>query len=117
MLLAERRVSEGRTSTSRRDIEDEIYASSDLETSIPKYKAPDQRTGPRHVCAVIHDELMLDGNSPQNLATFCQTWSEPEVHCFMNACIAKNIEDKDEIKAGPKWKDEIESTLAADGCS
>jgi hypothetical protein len=35
----------------------------------------------------------------------------------MNEGIAKNIEDKDEIKAGPKWKDEIESTLAADGCS
>jgi hypothetical protein len=23
---------------------------------------------------------MLDGNSRQNLATFCQTWAEPEIH-------------------------------------
>ena len=39
---------------------------------------------------------MLDGNSRQNLATFCQTWSEPEVHSLMKECIAKNIEGKDE---------------------
>ena len=25
------------------------------------------------------DDLMLDGNARQNLATFCQTWEEPEV--------------------------------------
>jgi glutamate decarboxylase len=27
---------------------------------------------------VVHDELMLDGNARQNLATFCQTWVDPE---------------------------------------
>jgi glutamate decarboxylase len=39
---------------------------------------------------------MLDGNSRQNLATFCQTWVEPEVHKLMDECIDKNMEDKDE---------------------
>ena len=32
------------------------------------------------------DELMLDGNSRQNLATFCQTWEEPQVHALMDLC-------------------------------
>jgi glutamate decarboxylase len=80
----------------RHRIDDEIYASLDLETSIPKYKFPQHERDPRHAYAVVHDELMLDGNARQNLATFCQTWSEPEVRCLMDECIAKNIEDKDE---------------------
>ena len=46
--------------------------------------------------AAIRDELMLDGNSRQNLATFCQTWVEEELHALMELCIDKNIEDKDE---------------------
>jgi glutamate decarboxylase len=39
---------------------------------------------------------MLDGNSRMNLATFCQTWSEPELHKLMDECLDKNIIDKDE---------------------
>ena len=39
---------------------------------------------------------MLDGNSRQNLATFCQTWLEPEIHKLMDECMDKNMIDKDE---------------------
>ena len=39
---------------------------------------------------------MLDGNARQNLATFCQTWEEPEVHALMELSINKNMIDKDE---------------------
>ncbi len=39
---------------------------------------------------------MLDGNARQNLATFCQTWEEPEVHSLMDLSIDKNLIDKDE---------------------
>ena len=45
---------------------------------------------------LLDDELMLDGNSRQNLATFCQTWLEPEVHRLMELTIHKNMIDKDE---------------------
>lgn len=77
-------------------INDEVYASTDLSVSLPKYRIPDSEHDPRHIYAVVRDELMLDGNARQNLATFCQTWSEPEVHRLMDECLAKNIEDKDE---------------------
>src|SRR6516164_11858526 len=80
----------------RGELLDEIYASHDLSVSVPKYKFPRGPQDPRHAYAIVHDELMLDGNARQNLATFCQTWSEPEVRCLMDECIAKNIEDKDE---------------------
>ncbi len=78
------------------EIDDEVYASVDLSVSMPKFKFPRQQHDPRHAYAVVHDELMLDGNSRQNLATFCQTWVEPEVHRLLDECIDKNIEDKDE---------------------
>ena len=80
----------------REMIEDETYASVDLSVSMPKYRFPDEEHDPRHAYAVVRDELMLDGNSRQNLATFCQTWAEPEVHRLMDGCIDKNIVDKDE---------------------
>ena len=75
---------------------DDLYASTDLSISIPKYKFPHSEQLPRHVYQIIHDELMLDGNSRQNLATFCQTWAEPEVHKLMDECLDKNMIDKDE---------------------
>ncbi len=39
---------------------------------------------------------MLDGNSRQNLATFCQTWVDDEIRDLMNLSIDKNMIDKDE---------------------
>ncbi len=80
----------------RHKLDDEVYASVDLSVSMPKYKFPATEQDPRHAYTVVHDELMLDGNSRQNLATFCQTWAEPEVHKLMDECIDKNMVDKDE---------------------
>ena len=78
------------------DIDDDVYASVDLSVSMPKYRFPQTEREPRHAYAVVHDELMLDGNARQNLATFCQTWEEPEIHQLMDECIDKNMIDKDE---------------------
>jgi len=80
----------------RPNLLDDIYASSDLSVNIPKYKIPEQEHDPRDAYQVVADELMLDGNSRQNLATFCQTWVEPEVHRLMDLTIDKNMIDKDE---------------------
>ncbi len=82
--------------TIREMIDDDIYASSDLSCCLPKYKFSDFEQEARHVYQAVHDELMLDGNSRQNLATFCQTWVEPEVHKLMDECVDKNMIDKDE---------------------
>jgi len=38
---------------------------------------------------------MLDGNSRQNLATFCQNWVDREIHELMDICVDKNMIDKD----------------------
>jgi glutamate decarboxylase len=75
---------------------EDIFASSDVEVVLPKYTMPETEQDPRHAYRVIRDELMLDGNSRQNLATFCQTWVEPEVHALMDHTLDKNMIDKDE---------------------
>jgi len=77
-------------------IEDDVYSSTDLSVTMPKYKMPEHEHDPRNAYQVVHDELMLDGNARQNLATFCQTWVEPEVHKLLDECIDKNMIDKDE---------------------
>ena len=82
--------------TVRDDLLDDIYSSADLAQSMPKYKMPELEHDPRHAYQVVHDELMMDGNSRQNLATFCQTWVEEQVHQLMDECIDKNMIDKDE---------------------
>jgi glutamate decarboxylase len=45
---------------------------------------------------MVHDELFLDGNARQNLATFCQTWDDEYVHKLMDVSINKNWIDKEE---------------------
>lgn len=75
---------------------DEVYGARDAGNVLPKSRFPKDERDPRHVYAAVRDELMLDGNARQNLATFCQTWEEPEIHRLMDDCIDKNMVDKDE---------------------
>ena len=82
--------------TVKENLLDDIYASTDLSVRMPKYRFPEKEHDPRHVYQAVHDELMLDGNSRQNLATFCSTWIEPEVYKLMDECVDKNMIDKDE---------------------
>jgi glutamate decarboxylase len=60
------------------------------------YVFPESRQDPQSVYECIHNQLVLDGNSQQNLATFCTTWIEPEVEHLMSESADKNMIDKDE---------------------
>jgi glutamate decarboxylase len=72
------------------------YGSEFTAKQLPKFKMPEGDIPPRHAYRIVHDELMLDGNSRQNLATFCTTFVEPEVQQLMTDCVDKNMIDKDE---------------------
>jgi glutamate decarboxylase len=63
---------------------------------IPRYRLPEHGVLPRTALQVVRDELILDGNARQNLATFVTTWMEPEAEQLMAECAAKNMIDKDE---------------------
>src|SRR5437763_4306692 len=75
---------------------DELFGCRLLAQPLPKYRFPRHQAPAPAAYQLVHDELLLDGNSRQNLATFCQTWLEPEVHKLMDDCLDKNMIDKDE---------------------
>jgi len=51
-----------------------------ITSGLPRDRFPTAGADPDTVCDVLTEELLLDGNSKQNLATFCQTWESPQVH-------------------------------------
>jgi glutamate decarboxylase len=78
------------------EVAEALFATADIAQALPKYRFPAHETLPEFAFQAIKDELLLDGNSRQNLATFCQTWEEPQVHQLMDLAINTNLMDKDE---------------------
>ncbi|RLV58148.1 glutamate decarboxylase [Parashewanella curva] len=76
--------------------ESSVFSSPESQHELEKHRLPDDSHPSNIIHQLIKDELMLDGNSRQNLATFCQTWFEPEVIDLMSIAIDKNIVDRDE---------------------
>jgi len=66
------------------------------EESIPRWRIPDDQMMPDTAYQIIHDELFLDGNARQNLATFVTTWMEPQATQLYLESFDKNMIDKDE---------------------
>jgi glutamate decarboxylase len=90
------RVTVHRRDAVRESLFDSVYAGQDLAKAMPRYRFPTGEMRPEDAFQVVSDELTLDGNARQNLATFCQTWEEPQVHELMNLAIDKNMVDRDE---------------------
>ncbi|WNI24089.1 glutamate decarboxylase [Streptomyces sp. ITFR-16] len=67
-----------------------------MELAPPRHRMPDGPLPPSTAYGLVHDELMLDGNSRLNLATFVTTWMEPQAGVLMSECRDKNMIDKDE---------------------
>ncbi|MFJ8198765.1 glutamate decarboxylase [Streptomyces sp. NPDC096152] len=68
----------------------------DMTEAPSKHRLPDAPMAPTTAHQLVHDELMLDGNSRLNLATFVTTWMEPQAGQLMAECRDKNMIDKDE---------------------
>ncbi|WP_328398133.1 glutamate decarboxylase [Streptomyces sp. NBC_00390] len=69
---------------------------SGMTSAPPTHRLPDGPLPPSTAYQLVHDELMLDGNSRLNLATFVTTWMEPQAGVLMSECRDKNMIDKDE---------------------
>ena len=72
------------------------YGGRSIREPIPKYLMPEQGLPPKVAYNLVRDELMLDGNSRLNLATFVTTWMEEEAKQLMSETFDKNMIDKDE---------------------
>jgi glutamate decarboxylase len=63
---------------------------------IPKNQLPAHGAPASDVYQIVHEELLLDGSSRLNMATFVSTWMEPEAERLMAETFDKNMIDKDE---------------------
>ena len=66
---------------------------------LPKNRMPATGTYADTAYRLVHDELLLDGSSRLNLATFVTTWMEPQAETLMREAFDKNMIDKDEYPA------------------
>ncbi|QIQ20983.1 glutamate decarboxylase [Zophobihabitans entericus] len=90
----------------------DVYGDADATKVLPKYRMQEKGIEGDEVYHFIKDELLLDGNAKQNLATFCQTWMEDNVHKIMDDCIDKNMIDKDEYPATAELENRCVHMLA-----
>lgn len=73
-----------------------IFGSNPEMEDLPKYEINKEGVEPRIAYRMVSDELLDEGNARQNLATFCQTYMEPEATQIMAETLAKNAIDKSE---------------------
>jgi len=73
-----------------------LFSSSAEASHAPNHVLPDDELDPDVAYQLVRDELMLDGNSRLNLATFVGTWMEPQAQKLMSETFDKNMIDKDE---------------------
>ncbi|MBV8464161.1 MAG: glutamate decarboxylase [Acidimicrobiales bacterium] len=85
-----------RRASARSEVLDSTYAGRELGICLPTDRFPEDEMRADQAFRAVADELLLDGNARQNLATFCQTWEEPEVLGLMALATDKNMIDKDE---------------------
>jgi glutamate decarboxylase len=72
------------------------YTRPGFAVGAPKDKIPQDEMLPDTAYNLIHDELIIDGNSRFNLATFVTTWMEPAARQLIGETLDKNMIDKDE---------------------
>jgi glutamate decarboxylase len=75
---------------------DAVLHSEESTRPLPRDRFPQHSQEAAATAEILSDELLLDGNSKQNLATFCQTTEGPQVHALMDLAMDKNLIDKDE---------------------
>ncbi len=75
---------------------DPIFGNPNEDVDLPKYKLARESMQADVAYRMVKDELEDEGNARQNLATFCQTYMEPEATKLMAETLEKNAIDKSE---------------------
>lgn len=65
-----------------------------IDNEIPKYRLPEKSIDADSAYKLVKDHLMTEGNARLNLATFCQTYMEPQAARIISETLEKNAIDK-----------------------
>ncbi|HZC27866.1 MAG TPA: glutamate decarboxylase [Actinopolymorphaceae bacterium] len=80
---------------------------------VPRFRLCEHEMLPDTAYQIIHDEVLLDGHSRQNLATFVTTWMEPAAQRLYAESADKNMIDKDEYPLTAAIEERCVHILAA----
>lgn len=89
-----------------------VFARPGEATSLAKFRMPDGMMSGDTAYQIVHDEVMLDGNSRLNLATFVSTWMDDHAQKLYSETADKNMIDKDEYPATAGIEDRCWRMLA-----
>lgn len=89
-----------------------VFARPGEDSDLPKFAMPDGMMAGETAYQLIHDEIMLDGNSRLNLATFVSTWMDDHAQRLYAESADKNMIDKDEYPATAAIEDRCWRILA-----
>lgn len=73
-----------------------IFGTKNEDEILPSYKLGQDSVEPRVAYQMIKDDLLDEGKARLNLATFCQTYMEPEAVKLMSETLDRNVIDKSE---------------------
>lgn len=73
-----------------------VFGSKQSEENVILSKLNKSSIEPELAYRLIKDQLIDEGNARQNMATFCQTYMEPEAEKLMSETLEKNAIDKSE---------------------
>ncbi|MEG2548627.1 MAG: glutamate decarboxylase [Eubacterium sp.] len=73
-----------------------VFGTEASDEPLPKYKLGKDPIPPEVAYRLIKDDLLDEGSARLNLATFCQTYMEPEAVKIMSETLEKNAIDKSE---------------------
>jgi glutamate decarboxylase len=92
---------------------EDAYAERLAESELPRYRVPQALSDPMTVRNLVRDELYLDGNAVQKVATFCTTYNDDNVRYLMDISVNKNLIDKDEYPQSSEIENRCVHMLAA----
>ncbi len=89
-----------------------IFGTEEEDVELPRYTLHKNPIEPRIAYRLVKDELMDEGNARMNLATFCQTYMEPEATQIMAETLEKNAIDKSEYPQTTELENRCVNILA-----
>lgn len=89
-----------------------LFGNKEMDITLPKNIIGQDSVSPEVAYRLIKDELMDEGNARLNLATFCQTFMEPEATKLMAESCEKNAIDKSEYPQTTELENRCVSIIA-----
>ena len=88
------------------------YGSKEKGSVIPKYRLNEESIDAEAAKALIENQLLDEGNSRLNMATFCQTYMEKQAVELMSETLDKNAIDKSEYPQTAELENRCVNILA-----